>query len=263
MKWKYLIATIFIAGLNPDLSIGALAKADQPHHVLTFFVRDLEKKPFAVPKNPFIGINKKIIKENTRTKIPKSIFALYHGYIALSDDLGQITFPRQTHKTNFKVLITDKIEPVFMFPNTISHWEIPHDTPAKIFNIERKEDPTFSLRQGFDRQVAESAVYPEQGRRGGHGKKLSYWRVESGQAPKDKRIPLETMIIIAKPKNVIYPTGDFITTNLPQLVLPEIYIKKGFDSVSHALFVLQIKKLFGAVNFVYEIKQIGHSKLVR
>jgi hypothetical protein len=222
MRLKYLIVIFF-----------ATALAEQPHHVITFFVKNLNKKTLTVPKNPFMGLTKKIIKENTKTKFPKNIFALYHGYITLSDDLGQITFPRQTHKTNFNLLITDNIKPIFMFPNTISHWQIENETPFKFYKIERKND-----------------------------KKNSYWHIERGEPTKNRSIPLETIIIIAKPQNILYPTGDFLTTDLPQLVLPDIYLKETFNNVNNALFILQIKKFFASLNSVYKIKETGHSKII-
>ena len=224
MKWKLLIVTLFFVKL--------IAEREQTHHVITFFVKDLDKPKFEFSQNKFNGIYKKIVKQNTKTDIPKSIYALYHGYIALSDELGQITFPRQTNRTIFHILVTDKIEPIFMFPNTISHWNVALDTAAKFYSIERKDDQT-----------------------------KVYWKVESAKAPADRNIPLDTIIVLAKAKNILIPEGEFETTDSAQLVLPDIYIKKKYNDVSNALFALQINKFFGPVTYSSEKKETGGSKI--
>lgn len=216
--------------LTMTLTFYSFLQSAQPHHVITFFVKDLEKEKKQT-KNPFLGINKKIIKNAIKNKTPKNIFALYHGYIALSDDFGQITLPRQTHKEDFNILVTPKIDPVFMFPNTISHWEIPKDTESKLFTISKNEK-----------------------------KEKYYWTIK--EIEPTNKISLDTIIIIANHKNVVIKPGEYATTDLSQLVLPDIYVKKEFDSTSNALFILQIKKFFGSINFIYDVKEKGYSRLI-
>src|SRR3990167_8409859 len=204
MKWKLLIIALFFIKL--------IAEREQTHHIITFFIRDLDKPKFEANPNKFHGIYKKIIKQNIKTDIPKSVYALYHGYIALSDELGQITFPRQT--------------------NRIYHWNVALDTAAKFYSIERKDDQT-----------------------------KVYWKVEFAKAPADRNISLDTIIILAKAKNIIIPEGEFKTTDSAQLVLPDIYIKKKYNDVSNALFALQINKFFGPVTHSSEKKETGGSRI--
>lgn len=185
-------------------------------NVITFFVKKLEPE-LQTPLNHFEGIDKRIVKNVTHVAT-RPLFATYFGYLTLSDRYGRITFPRKTAATKFNLLVTNKAEPIFMFPNTIFKWQIPLLTAAKMYKIER---------------ISKGAKY--------------YWQI-TPVTLKNRDIPLQTIIIFAKPDNVIVPVGKIPTGRNIQLVLPDIYIKEKYNSNEVGLFILQISQFFKQVH---------------
>ena len=82
--------------------------------------------------------------------------------------------------------------------------------------------------------------------------KLYYINAKKTKLPDDHMIPLNTIILIAKPSNVFIPEGATITQYSPNLLLPQIYIKKHFDISYNALYTLSIKQYFGLVQHDYK-----------
>lgn len=158
--------------------------------------------------------------ENSHLNV--GILSTYSGYLAVSDFNGQIVFPRTQEKPFFHLLITNRLTPVIMLANTIHHWEIEEDIPAALYTIERKEDEET---------------------------KLLYWTVQAAPLPEDRRISLDTIIIIAKPKYVYVPEGATLTNTNPQFILPNIYIKRGITRLANALYTLNVRHFFGPVKF--------------
>src|SRR5919106_1200435 len=61
------------------------------------------------------------------------IFATYAGYLESSDSFGYIIFPRKQVQPLLHVLITNRIEPIVMLKQTISHWIISPGSPAALY----------------------------------------------------------------------------------------------------------------------------------
>lgn len=200
--------------------------------IITFFMR------------PYPKINEKIQQEKMASDLKKpgkiakytthgllefpieaGIFSTYAGYLTTSDVNGQTTFPRKHEQPSLYLLITQKITPIIMMRNTIHHWELEEKTPAAMFKIDKKQDE-------------KTGNY--------------FWDVQHAKLPENNRIPLESITIIAKPKNIFVPTGITLTNDDPQLILPNIYIKKGIMKISNALYILNLRNFFGTVKTEYK-----------
>jgi hypothetical protein len=153
------------------------------------------------------------------------IFATYGGYLDVSDSLGHLVFPYKHPKPVIQLLVTHRITPIMIIENTVDHWEIEKDTPAAMYSIERKQD---------------------------ENTKLFYWDTQPASLPDKSNILPETMIIIAQPHYVYVPIGVSLTQESPHLVLPEIYIKRGINSLSDALYMLNLAFLFEPIHFIYK-----------
>jgi len=170
------------------------------------------KKPGKIASRHFHGILQK--------DITSGIFSSYAGYLSSSDSNGQTSFPRKHEDPLLYLLITNKITPNIITGNTIHHWELEPGSPAEMYKIERKKD---------------------------YEAELFYWDVKKVSLPKNDRIPLNTIIVFAKPKNIYVPTGASLAYDRPNLVLPDIYIKKGIKIYAHTLYVLNLKHFFGPI----------------
>ncbi|MDZ4152947.1 hypothetical protein, partial [Methylicorpusculum sp.] len=149
------------------------------------------------------------------------ILASYRGFLEVSDELGQISFPREHEKPELTILFTDKITPIMMAENTVHHWELLQDTPAVQYSMERIQDDTT---------------------------KQYLWDVKQITLPENKRVGLDTLIIFVKPKNAYIPEGVSLTSSSPNLILPAIYIKKGAKRTAETLYLLNLKHLFGPIH---------------
>lgn len=171
-------------------------------------------------------INKKILKHDyLRNSTFNGVFATYWGYLKLPDYTGLVTFVRKHQKPAFSLLITPEIKPIMMLENTVHHWELKPNIPAALYRIERKQDP-------------ETKSY--------------FWDVTSADLPENNAIPLDTILLFAKPKNMFVPTGITLTNKNPQLLLPDIYAKKTLNIVARALYVLTIKHFFSSLPIVFK-----------
>jgi hypothetical protein len=153
----------------------------------------------------------------------EGVLASYMGFVAVSSLDGQITFTRQHKNPSVNLLITQTIEPMMMLSNVVHHWEIKPDVPAKMYAMERKQDEET---------------------------KLYYWDTQEIPLPENKRISLETIVIFAKPDNIVVPIGTTLTEGGPQLILPTMYTRKGFNLVPRSLVFLKLRHFFGPQNYV-------------
>ncbi len=168
-------------------------------------------------------------------QICSGIFETYAGYINVSNYDCHITFPRKHEKPIVYVVITSKITPNIITENTIHHWDLEPGTSTEIYRYERSQDPTT---------------------------KLFYWSVEKVDLPEDMRVPAEALLIFTKPKNVYVPTGITVTTNTPNLVLPDIYVKRKVKILSSTLYVLNIKQFFGQTKDKYKKQPTAFESLI-
>jgi len=167
------------------------------------------------------------IRSLTNSNIVAGIYVTYGGYLDVSDVNGEIRFPRKHKEAKVILVITTKITPIMMVGNTIHHWEFEEGTPVSLYSVERKQDEET---------------------------KLLYWDVKAIPAPENNRLPLESLVVFGKPKDVYIPEGITLTTEGPQLLLPDIYVKKGIKQYERALYLLNLKHFFGPVT-VYSKKE--------
>lgn len=163
------------------------------------------------------------------------MFATYVGFLGVSDTNGQLMFPGRYRQPFVYLLITERITPIMMAGNTVHHWELEDNVPAAYYKIEQQVDP--------DTQ-------------------LTYWDVEKAELPHDKVIPLESITLFTKPKNVYVPTGITVTKPGTNLVLPDIYVKKGAKIYPSTAFVLNIRQFFAPDHFLFQQRPDGYSQLI-
>jgi hypothetical protein len=63
-----------------------------------------------------------------------------------------------------------------------------------------------------------------------------YWETKEIPVPIDHQIPLAALIVVAKPKHIIVPSGIVSTRETANLVLPPLYITKGIDIVENSTY---------------------------
>jgi hypothetical protein len=164
-------------------------------------------------------------------QLVSGIFSSYAGFLAASDPNGQISFPLRHNEPVTYCLVTPEIFPVIMFGNTIDHWELINNQPASLYKLEKKKDKELNEY---------------------------YWDVTQLPLPENKKISKKTVIIFANNKKVYIPEGITPTKDYPQLVLPDIYIKKSITKAPEALYVLTIRQFFARPVKAYQHDSLKH-----
>ena len=189
---------------------------------ITFFFRpssDIEKmmhtlkKPGSLAKNTLNGM----INHSSIAGIP----VLYSGFITTSDYDGEVIFPRRHQKAAVTIVVTPELLPIALFENTVHHWDLIPGVPVAMYLCEQKyNDKTEQY----------------------------YCEIRETSVPMDRKIPLEALIIVAKPKNIIIPSGATPTRETANLVLPPLYITKGINIVDNSTYMLSLRHLFRPVD---------------
>jgi len=161
----------------------------------------------------------------THQPLVAGIFATYAGYLEVSSYNGQLTFPRRHDKPLLYLVITPRLTPMIMFANTIHHWEYEPGVPAALFVCERKNDEKTGLY---------------------------FWDVKDIPMPDNNVIPLESLVLIAKPQNFYVPTGITLTNETQNLMVPDIYVKKGINKLTNSLYILNLAHFFSPEQFLYK-----------
>lgn len=158
-----------------------------------------------------------------KTKIHAGVVTSYSGNIEVSNVNGQVTFLRLNKKPEIKILVTPSYntQPIRMIGKLVNHWELISTKKAEMFTLKLQEDPAT---------------------------KLSFWQVQSIDVPADKIIDKYTLIIFAKPKHIVIPTGITLSDENPNLILPTFYVKKGIKRITNALTNLSLRQFFGPVD---------------
>lgn len=213
--------------------------------LVTFFIKPYpviahEKNEYAQSlvkelRQPSV-VDRKVLHNVLQKDIESGIFATYAGYITISNPNGQVMFPRKHQRQLFYFAITTNIIPHIMTANTIHHWEFDPETPTTLYKVEKFLD-----------QMTQ----------------LYYWQTTKIPVPEDNIIPLEAIVIFAKPKYIYVPEGISITRDRPNQVLPDIYIKKGIKLLGTTLFVLNIRPFFGHVDKVLQKRDTSYSIMVK
>lgn len=186
------------------------------------------KKPHAIAKRTIQGLGS--------GNLVGGIFSSYYGFINVSNASGQTSFPRKQSNEVITVVITQKVTPVMMFNNTVSHWEIVPGTSAMAYRFELKKDPETNL---------------------------PLWHAEKAQVPENGQLqPTESLLIIAKPKNVFVPIGASFAYPDANLKLPDMYIKPGINTARNALYMLNMNFLFRPVDLLYKKEKTRYGTLL-
>ena len=93
--------------------------------------------------------------------------------------------------------------------------------------------------------------------------KLYYWQVAKAPVSTKRIIPLHSIVLFAKPKNVYIPQGITLTTNNPQLILPTVYTKPQLDDVKNALLVMNMKLFFQPLHPMFKKGKQSISQLIK
>lgn len=213
MKNKYPIFITLFIGIhssvlcNPIVSFFFKALPDTEH------IAQKLNQPGKIAKHTINGI----AQHNSIA----GICVTYSGYIDISDDNGQVSFPRKHTANVADIIVTTRIEPVQLFENTIKHWRLPTEAPTSRYLVKE--------------------VYDE--------KSNQYsWHTEKAPLPSDHIIPLSALVIIAKPSHIVIPSEINTTIKTANLMLPPVYVKKGTNIVSNCAYFLNIRHLFKPVD---------------
>jgi hypothetical protein len=209
------------------------------YHIITFFFR-----PYPHVYTPE-QIAQKLVKPGkiaqlTIHKAQESllvagIFSTYSGYLTASDLDGQTIFPQQHEDPFIFIIVTQKISPIVMFGNTIHHWEFEEGTLVAMYSVEKM-------------YAQETGEY--------------LWNIEQVSVPENNRIPLESITIIAKPKNIYVPLGTTRTLPGPQVLLPDMYVKKGIMKAENALYILNLRNFFGVITPLLEKNKTQYRQII-
>lgn len=176
-----------------------------------------------------------ITRPHSQRESVSGVMCLYGGQVALSDSNGQITFQRRQQISNIYLLVTSGIKPAYIIaPSTVHNWMIDPTKPSKLYFIQFKQD-------------ADLGLY--------------YFDVQPTQLPADNNIPLNTIILIADPEYVFVPTGATTSEYSSNLLLPDIYLKRGFCFIYNQLYALAIKQYFDSTVANYQQENQTVSKI--
>lgn len=168
--------------------------------------------------------------------IISGIFATYAGYLATSDDIGQITFPLLHTKPTVNVLVTNRLTPIMMLGNTLHHWELEKGVPAAMY--------------AFDKEFDEAT-------------QLSFWNAHPVELPQNGHIPVDTVVILAKPHYIYIAEGITpIEQPGPHYILPTMYVKKGINLAAHALYMLNLNNFYAPIKDMYKQGQARYLRLL-
>lgn len=162
----------------------------------------------------------------THETLATGIFATYGGFIQSASVDDEIVFPRKHTNPLLYIVVTPQIVPIIMFELTIHHLEFDRSQKTAFYKAVRKPSST--------------------------NPKELVWEINPEELPADNRIPLESIVIFAKPSYIEVPTGTIPTLNNPNLLLPDIYVKKGINVVNNAFYVLTINNFFRPVETAYK-----------
>jgi hypothetical protein len=147
------------------------------------------------------------------------VVATYAGNVETSDLESDISFPRKQVSNNVQIIVSPKITPIIRQNKLISHWQIDDNKHTKIYEFKLITD----------------------------NNKKTNWQVTEIPIPDNKKIPIESIVIIASAENVVIPTGIFSTTLSKNINIPSIFIKRNFKTIENALFVTNLNFLLGEI----------------
>jgi len=155
------------------------------------------------------------------------IISTYAGYLGVSNRDGQTFFPLKHHNKEkyIYIVVTDTIVPIVILGNTVNHLQFDKHAAVAYFKATKKQDDKTGL---------------------------FFWDVQIEKRPHDGRIPLESLIIIAKPDYIYVPIGISPADNASDFLLPPMYVKQGIHSVENSLYVMTLSHFFRPTRIEYK-----------
>lgn len=203
--------------ISPSLNAAVIALSFEQYPV----IGTQEESKKLVDKLAHPGkIAKHLLRSIQNKNIISGIFGTYAGFLGISDWNGRMTFPRMQNSDTIYLIVTTKMSPVLMLANTIHHWELEEGTPVAYYKAER----------AFDSETEQT-----------------YWNIARAELPKDNIIPLASVLIFARPKDIVVPLGDTVSAKSPHLLLPKMYVKRSINRISNALYVININQFFASL----------------
>lgn len=202
---------------------------------LTFFMKPY---PEIQPEEAALSIQKKLQKPGKIAhylmpgaeyeSVVGGIFSTYVGYIAASDYDGQTTFPQNLitiDNPKGYILVTRHVNPITTLGLTVFRLDRDPKQSAVLYAFELKKDE--DLNEYF-------------------------WEMHQTPLKDSLKISMKALIIFADPKKIYIPEGITPTKAVANMVLPDIYVKKGTTKAHDALYVLTIKHFFSPVHKEYQ-----------
>lgn len=242
---------VYVMGLSTILFHAQMHTVDT---VITFFIKnDQTQDTESIDQNVTEVVSGKltqpsyIMKHNSNPVSSeldgvRGIPAVYLGYLATSNKNGQVSFPRKQQSDTIHLLITPKIQPIFMLhPTLIHHWQIDSSQPVEMYEINRKKDKklntyyfdTINIKQAIQTKTFDDA------------KSETYKSILAGK----QAIPLNTVTIFSDPTSMNVPTGVTYNYYSPNFILPTLSAKE-VDRTENSLYTLSIKQYFEQVGIL-------------
>lgn len=161
----------------------------------------------------------------------------YFGIGGLLQPDAEATFPRKHADDTATIIIVKRIYPIIKKGETVERFIRKKSEPAAYYSIKRSKDP-----------ITEN----------------SYWEAKKIETPKNLSIPVEAIVICAKPDEIYIP--EIITSAIagPNLILPTIYpttlFKRG--APVNTMSFLKISKYFEPVRKAYRYAKTQDGKNV-
>ncbi|HJZ23100.1 MAG TPA: hypothetical protein VJ201_01470 [Candidatus Babeliales bacterium] len=159
----------------------------------------------------------------------------YAGYLAITDRIGQMTFPKKQQQNSLELIITQKIVPVtYQNSKLIHHWEVVPEEKIAVYQVDKQQD---SVTKNY------------------------FWNVKKSSQIRDNIIPLHSIVLFADPKSIYIPEGVTSTNDSPNLILPTIYFLNSFDAAHNSLYTLSIRRFFETPELFYKNRPYGYAQL--
>ncbi len=203
------------------------------NHVASPFQK--EHAPYAASKaERILGA---LLTESIRP-YPSGLYATYYGFSSYVNANGQIVFPRKSSSDTILLIVTKQIYPVITQGRTVQYFIRRPDLDAVFYELRRIKDK-------------KTDVY--------------YWQTQEIEPPKNSQIPVDAIVLHAKPNELYIPQGISKTVGGEHLILPIIYPTKELARSYSSLGFLKIKKYFAPIESRIEVKRSEdrYSTLIR
>lgn len=259
-----LFLTLFCQNLLFSTSISLQLKP-APERAQKMVKQDLiNQKLERLSKKYPAKMERKLLKNNFKKFLPKlsGFIAIYGGYVDYSNVDGSISFPLLHKKPKTYIVITPKVELVKVYAQTSSHRNIVPDAPVKIYKLEKIKEEIVDEEE--DKKEADNKETEKKEKKEAEPEKkfMNYWKIEEIEKPEHKRLSSISIVILTKPKNIVVPTGAFITSDSPNLVLPDVYVVGNTDNYKSVMNFLDIRQFFEQVDSQTQHKEAVVQKII-